>query len=262
MQSKLIKKQINYNTLPKFIISHIKTFFNIIDNIKIQLIDVKWYSTKYTITDFVVIEIYKAKLMQYVVNKTNFYNIEHLDLSFIELTNDIINLVCNISKLKKLNLEKTNITDDNIKLLLLKKNNISDLNISDCKYLTDECMSYIKYFPSLQKLDLSYSCNITEKGISCLIGNNSLISLNLSEFCDSNNSLIHISKITNLEKLNISDNDLYFRNIKYLVNNKKLHTLYISSDYQKNIKESSIFKNINIIYKFCPYNHLCSHNYY
>jgi hypothetical protein len=37
------------DVLPKSIISYIKTFFGIKDNIKIQLINSIWYSTKYTI---------------------------------------------------------------------------------------------------------------------------------------------------------------------------------------------------------------------
>jgi hypothetical protein len=264
MQSKLIKKQKdikfiqNWNTLPKSIISYIKNFFDITDNIKIQLIDVKWYKTKYIITDLIIIKKNCSEMIQYVANNTIFYNIENLDLFGIDnITNDIINFICNISNLKKLNLAKTNVTDDHIKLLLLKRNNnISDLNISDCRYLTDTCMSYITSFPNLQNLNLSYSCFITERGISYLSGNNSLISLNLSDFCYAKNSLVHIAKIKNLEKLDISYNSL--NNIEYLTNNKKLETLCIDSYYEKYIREIKSFDTINIIYKYGIHVHICS----
>jgi hypothetical protein len=173
-----------------------------------------------------------------------------------EIIQYVINFICAIPKLRKLNLSDTNIIDDNIKCLLLKGKNIYDLNISHCNNLTDDFMYFIASFPNLQNLNLSYSCKITEKGISHLSNNNNLLNLNLSNFCSANNSLIHISKIKNLERLDITNLLLDFNNIKYLINNKKLNTLYISAEYENDIKKHSISKIKNIFYQPC-YIHSC-----
>jgi hypothetical protein len=152
----------------------------------------------------------------------------------------------NISKLKKLSLDYSSINDNDIKLLLLKGKNICDLDISYCENLTDDCMESIAALTNLQTLNLSCCCKITGKGIAFLSSHNNLLFLNLSDFCNTNNSLIHVAKIANLKKLDISFCDLDFNNIKYLINNKKLHTLYISSDYEIDIKKTYL-KNVNII---------------
>jgi hypothetical protein len=257
MQSNLIKNYMSWYILPKSIISYIKSFFGIIDNIKIQLINNIWYSTKYTIIDVIMYDKNKNEVTQYITNKTFFQNIEHLYLLDIKnITNDIINLICNLTKLQKLHLKYSNITNDNIRLLL-KGKNIYDLNIYHSKNLTNDFMYFIPSLTNLQNLNLSYCCNITEKGISYLSYCTNLVNLNLSDFCKTNDSLIHISCFKNLEKLDISNNELDFDNIKYLINNKKLNTLYISPKYEEDIKQSSIFKTINIIYKYSYFIHIC-----
>jgi hypothetical protein len=244
--------------LPKSIISYLKSFFSIVDNIKIQLINKIWYSTKYTIIDLIMYEKNKYEMIQYITNKTIFHNIENIDLSNIKnITNDIVNLICAIPKLRNFNLSGTNVSDDNLKLLL-KGKNIYDLNISYCNNLTDDFMSYITSFPNLEILNLSYSCKITEKGISYLEKTNNLKNLNLSKFCDANNSLVHISKIINLEKLDINGNRLHIDNIKYLTNNKKLNTLYIAQNNEEYIKQIPYFDTVDIIYKsYFLCHHIC-----
>jgi hypothetical protein len=255
-------KNIPYYKLPKSIIAYIKSFFSISDNIKIQLINKNWYLTKYTIINVVVNNLQATKMINYIILKTYFHNIEHLDLSNIRnITNHIINGIKNITKLKKLNLHNTNISDEDIKLLIPKGKNIIDLDISNCNKLTDKCMNFITAFTNLQILNLSFSCRITEKGILHLSNYNSLLNLNLSSFCDANNSLIHIGKISNLETLNILNNELNINNIKYLINNKKLHTLYIPCNYEKQIKDIKHFETIDINYEYNFAIHLCCSKY-
>jgi hypothetical protein len=90
-------------------------------------------------------------------------------------------------------------------------------------------MKYIAYLPNLQNLNLSFSCRITEKGISHLSNHTNLVILNLS----------------NLQELDICGNDLNINNIKYLINNKKLHTLHISFRYES-IKKIEKFQNVYV----------------
>jgi hypothetical protein len=248
------------NRLPKSIISHIKTFFGITDNIKIQLINTIWYSTKYSIIKVSIFTKHHNEMLQYIINKIHVHHIEDLDLSFLNITNDIINFINSVTKLKKLNLEFTNIRDHDIKLL--KGKNMCDLNISHCKNLTCDCMKYIACFSNLQNLNLSYCCGIGRgRGnvLQCLEKLNNLRSLILSNFCGANDGLVYISKINNLEKLDITKNKLNVNNIKYLKNNKKLDILYITTENRNDIINVKDFKIINVYREYSSTLHSCKY---
>jgi hypothetical protein len=199
-------------------------------------------------------------MLQYIISKI--HNIEYLNLSFFNIINDNINFINNITKLTKLNLEHSNINDNHIQLLL-KAKNICDLNISHCKNLTGDCMKYIADLKNLQNLNLSYCCGIRRgDALQCLEKLHNLISLNLSHFCGANDGLVYISKINNLEKLDITKNKLNINNIKYLKNNKKLDIFYITTENINDIINVTDLKIINIYNECSSVLHSCKYYYY
>jgi hypothetical protein len=243
--------------LPLAISKYIESFLDKFD--KIAYINTNFYLIK----NKDIIKICgknSIQITQYIISTINFNNIGICILIDIKITDYIVNSITNMNNLKNLCLIRSEITDDNIKLLSEHKchQSISILKLSSCINLTNDCMKYIAKFTNLLQLDLSYSCKITEDGIAHLINHTSLISLNLSSFCAANDSLIHLIQIPNLKELIIKQIWVKADNVIHLLNNHKnicrIKDVCISGLYDITLLRN--FKSVDISFNIAEL-HIC-----
>lgn len=79
-----------------------------------------------------------------------------------------------------LDLSETNTTSNDLEVTLITCPRLTELKISQCKNLTDDAMVVVGQFALLERLDLSYSQWLTDRGLGHLVELTRLDYLNLT----------------------------------------------------------------------------------
>lgn len=134
-----------------------------------------------------------------------FPNIRSLDLSYCELSPQLLTTLANLPNLTSLDLSESSLKDSDVKLLASLAE-LKNLNLSGTQ-LTDAALGVIGTFKNLESIDLS-STHVTGKGLAKLSGLRSLTTANfhgckLSRLTDE-----FFSKCRNLKSLDLSNTSL------------------------------------------------------
>lgn len=105
----------------------------------------------------------------------------------------------------ELRLYKSSITDNGLKVALVKTKQLHTLAISEDEGITDQGLEYISQVPSLKELHLYWGTNFTGKGISHLKKLKNLESLSLPHSRDIEAMLDVVAQMRDLKRLGIPD---------------------------------------------------------
>jgi Leucine-rich repeat (LRR) protein len=192
-------------------------------------------------------------------------NLETLDLSFGEITNQALEHIKGLKKLKTLDLRKTQVNDaglamlqelPNLKHLYLTgcpitddglihvqklnpeslyvggfSTKVTDKGIPHLKGLvTDKGMRHLKGLKSLRSLHLQHARGVTDEGLQELKELTNLRELNLFNTEIKGKGLEYLSKLKELQTLDLRVDSLTDDSLKHLAELKRLEVLYLSSD--------------------------------
>ena len=158
-------------------------------------------------------KISKLKIEKYMRSEVNslkeLRNVKNLDLIFAKLTIDTLKAVSALKNLRVLSIRSNNtLSPTGLQQILSNLTNLIDLDISDCRRITD---ASLKHFTGQHNLKALYLANtkITDKGLVHLSLLLNLSKLDLSDTNITDNGLVFVSNLVNLR-------DLYLNGCKYI----------------------------------------------
>jgi Leucine-rich repeat (LRR) protein len=191
-------------------------------------------------------------------------NLETLDLSFGEITNQALEHIMGLKKLQILDLRNTQINDAGLAMLEeltslkhlyltgcpitddglvhLRKLNLESLYIGgvygpihtekgeQISPVTDKGMRHLKELKSLQSLYLQFANGVTDKGLNELKGLTNLRELNLRGTGITGKGLEYLSGLKELRTLDLSLDSLTDDSLKHLAELKRLTVLNLGSE--------------------------------
>ncbi|KAK8935593.1 hypothetical protein KSP39_PZI013656 [Platanthera zijinensis] len=152
----------------------------------------------------------------------NLLGLEHLDLSYCQLTDGLMEQVASIGKnLSYLDLSNTKITSHSLSILTGCVQNLENLSLSH-SLVDDASLAYISMMPCLRVVDLSYT---RIRGFVYSNRENSEKMLSLSE----------LQNLTHLISLNLEDTKVMDEALQPLSLLTELEYLYLKSDFLTDI---------------------------
>jgi Leucine-rich repeat (LRR) protein len=142
---------------------------------------------------------------QHARHLADLFSLQQLDLSHRSITDQSLEYVRRLSRLRELDLAGTPITDAGF-LRLASLHDIRRLDASSTG-ITDVGLEILHEFPHLESLRL-YDTAITDAGLSCVSGCRHLQRLDLSRTRVSDAGLDHLQNLTDLRALQLSDTDV------------------------------------------------------
>jgi len=133
--------------------------------------------------------------------------IEYLDLSGQDITDDALASLEKFRKLEWLDLSATEITNKGISNLLVLRG-LKHLYLNNCHWITDEGLEKLSRLENLRSLHLAKNPTLSNKGLRFLKRMSQLIQLDLSEMGIKNAALFAIEGMPFLEDLDVSYTDI------------------------------------------------------
>lgn len=173
-----------------------------------------------------------------------FKNLERLYIANTRIRNDGIEQLCQLKKLKDLNIGG-NVWLGDTAMEKLQGCNVENLVADRLPRLTNRSFEFASKMPNLKALSITASRKLTGAGLDQFDGNEKLTKLDVeSPKHFSLAAFSHIGKIPNIEELRFSDGQVSVAQLEQLSGMKKLKTMRydVESGYQQSERLISILK--------------------